>query len=127
MGRAGTKAGNVIKTGKKKLSINRMKRALDDAARAEVFFRDGNVCIRCHDPRRPVQWAHVLSRRHPCLRWNPENAMSLCAGCHLFWHHEPALALDWFFKNFGDRWERIQRVLQANPKIRVKDLYDELM
>lgn len=103
-----------------------MMLSLDAAARAEVFERDGGICIRCSNSERAVQWAHVLSRRHLCLRWNPENAMTLCAGCHLFWHHEPAMALDWYFKNFAERWERITRVLQANPKVRIKELYEQL-
>ena len=103
----------------------RMIRELDAQARAEVFERDGGVCIRCRNTSRPVQWAHVLSRRHVCLRWVPDNAMSLCAGCHLFWHHEPAMALDWFFKNFRERWERLQVLYLANPKINIKALWAE--
>lgn len=100
-----------------------MIRELDAAARQEVFERDGAVCIRCHDRNRAVQWAHVLSRRHLCLRWNPDNAMSLCGGCHLFWHHEPALAVDWFIKNFSERWTSIRQILMVNPKVNVKELW----
>lgn len=115
----------MIKRSKKTLSKNRMIAALDKDARQQVFERDGHKCIRCSSTSL-TQWAHVFSRRHPCIRWEPDNAMTLCAGCHLFWHHEPALAMDWYFKNFRDRFERMQRVLQLNPKVRVKDLYDEL-
>jgi hypothetical protein len=66
----------------------------------------------------------VLSRRHLCLRWDADNAMTLCAGCHLFWHHEPAMAVDWFIKNFGERWERIRRIHLLNPKVSVKELWE---
>lgn len=100
--------------------------ALDAAARAVVFERDNFACIRCSNRTRPVQWAHVLSRRHLCLRWEPDNAMSLCAGCHLFWHHEPALAVEWFLKNFADRWERVNAILKVNPKILIPEKYAEL-
>lgn len=102
----------------------RMIRELDALARAEVFERDGNVCIMCHKKDRAVQWAHVLSRRHPCLRWVADNAMTLCAGCHMFWHHEPAMAVEWFMKNFADRWTRIKCVLLANPKVNVRQLWE---
>ena len=116
-----------LRRSKKAASKARMVRALDDDARQRVFARDGGICIRCNNGSRAVQWAHVLSRRHPCLRWDEDNAMTLCAGCHMFWHHEPALAVDWFIKNFGDRWKRIKAILQVNPKVRIKDLYDDLM
>jgi len=102
-----------------------MIRELDAQARQQVFDRDGAVCIRCGDRSRPVQWAHVLSRRHLCVRWLSDNAMSLCAGCHLFWHHEPALALDWFFKNFRERWNRLQLVYLAGVKVNVAELWRE--
>ena len=115
-----------MKRSKKAASKGRMIKALDDEARERVFARDGGVCIRCHDRSRAVQWAHVLSRRHPCLRWDSDNAMTLCAGCHMFWHHEPALAVDWFIKNHAERWQRIKAVLQVHPKVRLKDLYLEL-
>jgi 5-methylcytosine-specific restriction endonuclease McrA len=103
----------------------KMVRELDAIARQEVFDRDGAVCIRCSNRERAVQWAHVLSRRHLCTRWMPDNAMTLCAGCHLFWHHEPAMALDWFFKNFRERFHRVQLVLLAGVKVNVKSLWLE--
>jgi len=110
---------------KRTRSIHRMKLDLDAIARTEVFERDGNKCIHCPNSDRSIQWAHVLSRRHLCLRWEADNAMTLCAGCHLFWHHEPAMAVDWFIKNFGERWERIRRIHLVNPKISVRELWLE--
>lgn len=102
----------------------KMIRELDAQARQEVFERDGNKCIHCSNSDRAVQWAHVLSRRHLCLRWAADNAMTLCAGCHLFWHHEPAMAVEWFIKNFAERWARIKAVLLANPKVDVAELWE---
>ncbi len=110
---------------KRTRSIHRMKLDLDAIARAEVFERDGGKCIRCRNSDRAVQWAHVLSRRHLCLRWESDNAMTLCAGCHMYWHHEPAMAVDWFVKTYTDRWNRIKNVLLANPKISVRDLWEQ--
>lgn len=109
---------------KRTRSLHRMKLDLDAIARKEVFERDGGKCIRCANSDRSVQWAHVLSRRHLCLRWDADNAMTLCAGCHLFWHHEPAMAVDWFIKNFGERWERIRLIHLLNPKVSVKSLWE---
>lgn len=116
----------MIRSSKKTQKRRRMITELDKAARERVFERDGGICIRCGDKSRIPQWAHVLSRRHLCTRWEADNAMSLCGGCHLFWHHEPALAVDWFIKNFRERWERITAILQVNPKISVRNKYLEL-
>lgn len=103
---------------------HKMINDLDAIARAEVFARDDGRCIRCENPDRSVQWAHVLSRRHPCLRWEADNAMSLCAGCHLKWHHEPALSVEWYIDHFPERWRRIKAVLLLNPKVNVKEMWE---
>jgi 5-methylcytosine-specific restriction endonuclease McrA len=103
--------------------------ALDAQARQEVFERDGFKCQRCgvrEGLGAVLQWSHVHSRRHYCLRWDPDNAKILCLKCHCWWTNNPGLAYDWFVKKFPERWERITRVLQANPKVRVKELYEGL-
>lgn len=103
----------------------KMIRELDAVARQIVFERDGFECVRCRSVSH-LQWAHVFSRRHLCLRWESDNAMTLCVGCHLFWHHEPALAVDWYIKTFRDRYERIRAALQMGErKINVAALWLE--
>lgn len=125
-----------IKRSKKSASQHRMVLALDAACRLRVFERDDLTCQRCgkrggewdKELERPViiQWSHVHSRRHYCLRWDDDNSKAFCDRCHCWWGNNPGLAYDWFAKNFPERWERITRVLLLNPKIRVKDLYEEL-
>jgi 5-methylcytosine-specific restriction endonuclease McrA len=109
---------------KRTLKLAKMKWELDRIAKAQVFERDGHKCIRCGATNRQLQPAHVLSRTHLCLRWEPENLMSLCGGCHLAWHHEPAMAVEWFTKTYSDRWFRIKNVLMVNPKVSVKELWE---
>lgn len=99
---------------------------LDADARARVFERDGSVCIRCHDATRAVQWCHVLSRRDVGLRWELDNAMTLCAGCHMFWHHEPAMAVDWLMKKFPEQWARLMAMKQVSPKVNIRERFAEL-
>lgn len=71
---------------------------LDRLARAVVFARDGHRCLRCHKrpPEVQIQWAHVYSRRFLKARWSVHNAMTLCAGCHFWWHDCPLDAAAWF-------------------------------
>jgi hypothetical protein len=119
----------MIRRSKKAVSRNRMILALDAACRARVMERDG-CCQRCgatiSSDGSPLQWSHCHSHRHYCLRWDDENSKILCKGCHCWWTNNPGLAFDFFSKKWPERWERITKVLQSNPKVRVKDLYEEL-
>lgn len=77
---------------------------LDALCREVVFLRDGGVCQKggC-EPSRPKQWCHVRSRRYRSTRWDPINSLVLCAGHHLWNHHEPAEFVDWFRDKFPVR------------------------
>lgn len=116
-----------VKKRKKAASNDRMKLALDADCRLNVFDRDEWKCQRCGAGADTVlQWSHVHSRRHHCLRWDVDNSKVLCRACHCWWGNNPGLAFDWFSKKWPERWERITRVLQLNPKVRVKELYAEM-
>ena len=90
---------------------------LDAEAREAVFERDGKRCIG--PPRlgaEPcgksfgIQWAHVVSRRYKKLRHLPENGMTLCAGCHLAWHHNPLESGVWFKETYPDRYRLLMEI-----------------
>ena len=68
-----------------------LKRKYDKMAREIVFARDRMRCRRCgkRPPEIQLQWAHIYSRRYLCLRWDPGNALALCAGCHFWIHANP--------------------------------------
>jgi len=127
----------VIRASKKTVSKNRMVRVLDAACRVRVVIeRDRNTCQRCGAVGGSwnsllmrvvvIQWAHVHTRRHYCLRWEDDATLALCDCCHMWFDHNHILALDWFAKKFSERWERIKRVLQSGTKVDVKSLYKEL-
>lgn len=74
---------------------------LDQLARLVVFARDGYRCLKCgkacdreettaKGERRfiGIQWAHVRGKGAAghAARWDPDNAITLCPGCHLKWH-----------------------------------------
>lgn len=79
---------------------------LDALCRQVVFQRDGGKCIRCGKEQN-AQWAHVDSRRYRSTRWLPDNSMVLCAGCHLWWHHRPREAVEWWAKTYPGRNQMI--------------------
>lgn len=115
------KAG-VRKKSKKSISVAK----LDALARDVVFQRDGHRCIRCQNPL-SIQWAHVYSRRFRCVRWDPENGMTLCAGCHFFWHDRPTEAALWFVGSYPDRAESLKKKVAEMEKPHRDDVRDRLM
>lgn len=109
----------MIRTSKKTQKRNRAKTELDKAAREEVFERDGYKCVRCGKGQglARLQPSHVIGRRHLCTRWLPENLLSLCGGCHMWWHEYPSLSGPWFIKNWPERHEYIYTVYNAGGKV----------
>ena len=78
------------------------KKRLDALARQVVFARDGYQCVRCGKGDR-LQWCHVRSRRYSTTRWHSSNALTLCAGDHLWWHHNPTEAVAWWNEKYPER------------------------
>jgi 5-methylcytosine-specific restriction endonuclease McrA len=111
-----------MKASKKTRARRKSVKALDDAARIEVFERDGGKCVRCGTDR-GIQWAHVFSRGDKRIRWNSDNALTLCGGCHMFWWHKhPAESGPWFAETFPDRYSRLLELRRTAPKLTAKDL-----
>lgn len=96
---------------KRRTRIRRVSKArlrtrdLDKLARDAVFARD-SICMKCGKVGN-LQWCHVYSRRYLSMRWDPDNSMVLCAGCHLWWHHKPLEAARWFELIYPERAKRL--------------------
>ena len=101
---------------------------LDKVARREIVEeRDGNECQRCgrregeyrpHDGETGIravviQWCHVHTREYLLTRWEPDNSFAGCDACHVWFDNHKVLGFDWFVKKFPERWERVNRILQA--------------
>lgn len=92
---------------------------LDALARERCFERDGGKCVRCGSIK--VQWCHIIGRRHLCTRWELDNSLSMCAGCHMFWHEYPLLSGPWFKKNWPERAEHITKLYNRGGKVDLKE------
>lgn len=73
---------------------------LDALAAQVVKRRDQWMCVRCGrlfipPGGRAYQWAHVFSKRIHQTRWDAENALGLCTGCHLWGHSHIQAFLEW--------------------------------
>jgi hypothetical protein len=96
-----------------------MKRGKTNATtKADVLFsrlvRDrDHACVRCGSPNN-LQCAHIWSRRYRALRWRFENAITLCAGCHMYFTLRPAEWAEWceerFFSVRGPRESRTSNI-----------------
>ena len=67
---------------------------------------------------RPVQAAHILSRRYKATRWDPWNGVSLCAAHHLWGHASPSQFRDWarFYAIGTDTYDRLSLLAHSKPK-----------
>jgi len=92
---------------------------IDALARRATFERAKRGCERC-GTRDRLQWHHVFSRAIVSLRWDLDNLLCLCSGCHLWWHHNPLEAAAWFTKYAGA--DRCKRLHLARHTIRKTDL-----
>lgn len=97
---------------------------LDTLCREVVMERDKN-CRLCTSGglaptadirRRQLQWCHIFSRRYKWMRWDLDNSMILCAGHHLWQHHNPALAMDAIEKLIGKGAMHRLKMLASKPR-----------
>ena len=113
----------MIRSSKKARQRRSVVIKLDALAREACFERDGHKCVRCRSPK--VQWCHIIGRRHLCTRWELDNALSMCAGCHMWWHEYPILSGPWFKKNWPERSANIIRLYNRGGKVDLQDKLDE--
>jgi 5-methylcytosine-specific restriction endonuclease McrA len=81
-GRSTKRRQSVARGGPKKDSLDRW---------FSMIVRSVGVCASCGTSER-LQCAHVVSRRYLGVRYSIDNAMCLCAACHLRYTHRP---LEW--------------------------------
>lgn len=106
---------------KSKSKIAYRKRA-DHLFSEYIRKRDGK-CLRCGKTD-TLQCAHIIGRRNHHLRYDPQNAITLCYACHIhWWHKEPLEAANWF-RSFRPKGE--EYLNQEKNKIEKVD-YDSVI
>lgn len=82
-------------------------------------------CERCFvayppQPTQALHCAHFMGRGSWSTRFDPQNAVSLDMGCHLYFTGRPAEFADWYVARVGlEEVERLRRLSkQAIPGIR---------
>jgi 5-methylcytosine-specific restriction endonuclease McrA len=95
------KAKGKKRTPKRRRSRLAMRRECDKRFAFAVKQRDAWICRACGNFTN-LQCAHIVSRRYHAVRWTMANAVTLCAGCHVKFTHDPLAWDDWVTERFGD-------------------------
>ena len=88
-------------------SFSKWIRARDGQCQA----KDGRDCSG------NLQCAHLISRSYKAIRTNPDNAVALCQGHHVFYTHRPLEWREWVEARFPGRWDELQKVALAYPRV----------
>ena len=78
-----------------------LKRTCDKLFSEKI--REAGVCAKCGS-REYLQCAHIVSRRYLQTRFDLDNALCLCRGCHLFSHTHPAEWEVWLEDTLGRKY-----------------------
>jgi hypothetical protein len=65
-----------------------------------IRVRDG-TCQAEGEHQGGLQCAHLIPRRYLSVRWDPANAVALCAGHHTYFTHRPLEWDGWVRERFG--------------------------
>lgn len=109
----------------RKINKTTLKKKMDKLFAEKV--RKIGFCQRCGKTSN-LQCAHIYSRKNLCIRWNMENAVCLCAGCHLFWAHQEPIEFTNWVRDFKDIKHLENKIANAQP-MKLFDLeviYDSL-
>jgi len=86
-------------------------------------IREGGRCECCGETMH-LQCAHVFSRRYLSTRWDFQNAMCLCRGCHVRYTHRP---LEWEQFVIGKIGAGVYASLKRKALEICKPDYDEII
>lgn len=102
---------------KTKTSITR---ALDKVA-SEIVRKRGR-CERC-SKKETLQCCHIYSRTYRNLRWDLDNLLCLCAGCHFYFHKNPIEFTRFIEQKLGkEKVEQLNEIRNSYIKYTLQDL-----
>lgn len=106
-------------------SISYLKDKADELFSQYIRLRDGK-CLYCSSTQN-LQCAHIKGRRNERLRFDPNNAITLCIRHHLYWaHKEPRDFAHWVEETFPDKCAYIDAHWQETEHRKLAD-YQELV
>lgn len=107
----------------RKPSKKTLKNKLDKEISRIVRAR--GKCAKCgKEEYEKLQAAHIFSRSNLSTRWDLDNLLCLCGGCHLFWAHKNPVEFTEFVRNYlGEyKYERLRQNATSIKKWTIEDL-----
>lgn len=93
-----------------------------DIVFAKYIKNRDKVCIKC-GTLDYLQCAHLYSRSYKQIRHNPDNAVALCRGDHVYFTHHPIEWTDFIESKFPGRWRALRKkALDYHKKIDYKEI-----
>ena len=119
-------AKRVKKVKAPKINKKLIEKNLDDMWSKAVKVRDNNKCVRCGG-NYGMQSHHIFSRRHKATRWDIDNGVALCTGCHIFYAHRDVGGFcSWYMDKFGkEQFFRLDQLSKVTFKPDA-DYYDRV-
>jgi len=68
---------------------------------AKVILLRDKYCRRCGGSG-GLQTSHFHGRSKRSVRWDEDNAVLLCFGCHQYFHSQPQEHVEWFKQRLGE-------------------------
>ena len=94
---------------KAKTTRKKLRDQLDKLVSKLVRIRAGYKCERCGKTS-PLNTAHIFSRRNLSVRWDMENVLCWCVGCHFWGHQNPILFAEYVKEKLGnEKYEELKR------------------
>lgn len=100
----------------------RIKRTrADDIFSKLIRKRDNYICQVCLKkfPPAKLQCHHHIGRRHFSVRFDYDNAIAICFGCHRKFHENPSWHVEWWKKRLGE--ERYRALIVKSNLIQKRD------
>ncbi|MBT3206928.1 MAG: hypothetical protein HN704_18320 [Bacteroidetes bacterium] len=87
--------------------MKKIDNLLDSAWSLLIKLRADNKCEKCYKITY-LNSHHIFSRSNKSVRWNIDNGVCLCAGCHALKndsaHKDPLTFGEWIKNKRGEKW-----------------------
>lgn len=97
---------------------------LDKIWADKIKERANYVCEYCLEEGKKVEAAHIVGRSYRTLRWDLQNGMCLCTGCHFA--YDKHLPEAYKIRRIVIGNERLNRLLEAKKVIAKNQDYEEI-
>jgi len=119
-----------------RVKIDPLDRLASECVRRRAIVIDGG-CQRCLTPKydiekedgsiypawKQLQTSHFIGRSNKAVRYDLDNLVGICAGCHIYLTAHPLEHVEWFKQHLGDRFEMLQGRQHQTGKVDRNAIY----